>query len=134
MIISDNRVVKFVADTCGVTFCPPWTCMGIERDGQVIAGVVFNFFEGADVHVSVAGRGWSRGFVHEVGRYVYGTLGCERMTIVTADETVAELALRSGGQREGRLRSHFGPGVDGILIGILRDEWCFAMPSTNTRG
>lgn len=134
MIVIDDRVARFVADTCGVGFCPPWTCMGIERAGKITAGVVFNVFEGGDVHVSVAGHGWTRGFLEAVGAYVYGTLRCERMTIVTASEDVAVLAVRFGGQREGVLRSHFGRGQDGIIVGILRDEWRFARLMQNTRG
>lgn len=123
MIVADERVARFVADALGFPLCPPWTCMGIESGGGIIAGVVFNSFEGADVQVTAAGRGWTRGFLRAVGQYVYGTLGCERMTVTTEQDGVARLALRLGGQIEGRLRSHFGAGRDAILVGILRDEY-----------
>lgn len=123
MIVSDDRVARFVSETLGVGFCPPWSSLGIERDGEIVAGVLCNCFEGADVHLSVAGTGWTRAFLQAIGQYVYGTLGCERMTFVTESEGVAKLAQRLGGQVEGRMRSHFGPGRDAILVGVLRDEW-----------
>lgn len=112
-----------MSDALGLALCPPYTCIGLERDGIVVGGAVFNHFEGADVHVTVAGKGWTRSFLQAVGAYVYQQLGCERMTMVTASEAVASYAGRLGGRIEGRLRSHFGSGRDGIVIGVLRDEW-----------
>lgn len=97
--------------------------MGIERGGEIVAGVLFNHFEGADVHVGIVGTGWTREFICAVGAYVYGQLGCERMTIITAQPRVAAYAIRLGGQIEGCLRSHFGPEKDAIIAGILRGEW-----------
>lgn len=125
MIVADERVARFVSGQLGFGLCPPYAVIGIERDGEIVAGALFNHFEGADVHVTLAGSGWSRGFLRMVGRYVYGQLGCERMTAVTACEDVAGFAKRLGGQIEGRLRSHFGPGQDAYICGILASEWKF---------
>lgn len=125
MIVSDERVATFVSERLGFGLCPPFTAMGIERDGKVVAGVVFNMFEGADVHVSVAGEGWTKPFLRAVGAYVFDTLGCERMTAITSDEIAATFAERLGGQHEGILRSHFGPGKDGYVAGILASEYKF---------
>jgi RimJ/RimL family protein N-acetyltransferase len=123
MIVTDDRVAKFVSDAIGKGLVPPFTCMGIERDGKIIAGVIFNVFEGCDVHVTVAGRGWTRGFFAEVGQYVFGQLKCERMTALTEQERVVNIALRLGGQIEGRLRNHFGRGRDAVIIGILKEDY-----------
>lgn len=123
MIVADERVARFVADRLGFGLCPPFTCMGIERDGEIVGGVVFNNFEGGSVHVTVAGEGWSRSFLRAVGGYVFDTLGCRRMTAVTEYPAIVDLALRLGGQVEGRLRDHFGDGRDGTIMGILRREW-----------
>lgn len=123
MIVTGEPVARFVSESLGFGLCPPYTAMGIERGGEIAGGVLFNHFEGADVHVSLAGEGWTPAFLRAVGTYVFDQLGCERMTAVTACEAVAGLAQRLGGQVEGRLRSHFGPGKDAIVAGILRDEW-----------
>jgi RimJ/RimL family protein N-acetyltransferase len=125
MIVGDERVAQFVSDRLGFGLCPPYTCMGIERDGEIVGGVLFNCFEGHDLHVSVAGCGWTRAFLKAVGEYVFDQLGCERMTAITADEVTATFAERLGGQYEGTLRSHFGAGRDGIICGILASEYKF---------
>lgn len=125
MIVSGDQVARFISERLGIALCPPYSTIGIEQDGRIVAGALFNQFEGADVAVSIAGEGWTREFMRQVGRYVYDTLGCERMTITTEFPQVAGYAERLGGQREGLLRSHFGPGRDGIIVGILRDEYRF---------
>lgn len=123
--VSDNRVVIFVAEQCNTLFYPPFTCLGVEKDGEVIGGVVFNCYEGADIHATVAGKGWTKGFLADVGHYVFDHLKCERITAVTEQIPVVRIAERLGGKIEGCLRSHFGKGRDGYVIGILRDEYRF---------
>lgn len=112
-----------MAAELGFGLCPPYVAIGTERDGAIVNGIVFNHFEGADVHVTVAGKRWTREILRAVGTYVFDQLGCERMTAVTACDDVARLGRRLGGRIEGCLRSHFGPGRDGIVIGVLREEY-----------
>jgi len=123
MIVADERVSRFVSESLGMGLCPPYSVVGIEKDGQVIAGVLINHFEGSDCHVSVAGTGWTRAFLVAVGQYVFEQLGCLRCTIITEQEKVVDLGMRLGGEIEGRLRSHFGEGRDGLIVGILRKDY-----------
>lgn len=123
MIATDGRVAEFVGRTIDSHIFPPFTCMGIERRGKIVAGVVFNCFTGPDVEVTVAGHGWTRDFLREVGRYVFDQLGCVRAQITTDQEQVARLAERLGGMREGILRNKYGKGRDGIVIGVLEQEY-----------
>lgn len=125
MIVTDERVARFVSETIGVGFIPPYTCMGIEKDGQIIGGVLFNIFEGSDIHISVAGTGWTKGFLAEVGHYVFTLLQCERMTAITENPEVVRLAQRLGGEIEGAMRNHYGKGRDGFIVGFLREDWKF---------
>lgn len=125
MIVTDERVARFVSERLGFGLCPPFTCVGMERGGKIIGGVIFHCFEGASVHVTVAGTGWTRGFLKAVGGYVFDQLGCLRMTITTEQESVARLAERLGGQREGVLRDQFGNGRNGIVLGVLESEYRF---------
>lgn len=122
-IATDERVAAFISRELGTALCPPFTVMGIERDGKIIAGVLFNQFEGPNVHVSAAGKGWSRGFIRAVGRYVFEQLGCLRMTVTTEQPAVVRYAKRLGGKVEGRMRDYHGKGRDAVIIGILRDDW-----------
>ena len=124
-IVADERVVAFLGEKLGKGFCPPYAALGIEKDGQIIAGAMFNVFEKPDVHVTVAGHGWTREFLQEVGAYVFGTLGYERITAITESPFVAQIGERLGGEIEGVLRSHFGKGRDAFVIGILKDEYLY---------
>jgi RimJ/RimL family protein N-acetyltransferase len=123
LIVTDERVARFISDRMGVSFCPPYVAIGIERGEDIIGAALFNHFEAADIHVSIAGEGWTRGFIRAVGVYVYDQLRCERMTAITGDPKVIEYAERLGGKVEGVMRNHFGNGKDATIVGILRDEW-----------
>lgn len=125
MIVSDNRVALFVSEGLQTSVSPPYVCMGIERHGQIVAGVILNSFVGTSIELTAYGKGWTREFLRELGRYVFDTLGCVHMTATTAQESVARYAERIGAKREGLLRSHFGHGADGIVVGWLREEWPF---------
>ena len=124
-IIIGDEVGRFVGERCNTMICPPYTAMGIERDGEIVAGVIFNGFTRHDVHVTVAGHGFTRGFICAVGNYVFHQLDCLRMTITTEQEQVVDYAKRLGAQTEGRKRNHFGKGRHGIVLGILREDWKF---------
>ena len=123
MIVTDERCARFVSEQLGFAITPPYTCLGIERDGEIVAGVIFHCFEGPNVHFTVAGKGWTPGFMRAVGDYVFGQLGCLRMTATTEREAVVKLACKLGGQVEGLMRDQFGEGRDGWVVGILRHEW-----------
>jgi RimJ/RimL family protein N-acetyltransferase len=125
MIVTDDRVAKFVGERVGAIIYPPFTAMGIERDGEIVAGAVFNCYTGHDVEITVAGKGWTRAFFKAVGAYVFDQLRCVRFQFTTADENTARLSERLGGQREGLLRDKFGHGRHGIVIGVLKSEYRF---------
>lgn len=122
-IVADDRVALFLSDALGVTFSQPFVTMAIEKGGRICAGALLNCFSGGNVNLTAAGTGWTRAFLNELGAYVFCALSCNRMTIVTAQVHVAELACRLGGKREAVMRDHFGRGIDGIVIGILADEY-----------
>lgn len=123
MIVDDERVAYFVSSEIGAGLCPPYTCMGVEAEGEIIGGVIFNVFEAKDIHVTVAGSQWTKGFMEEVGRYVFHRLECERMTITTSQPKVVDFAIRLGGEIEGRLRNYYGKGHDAHVVGILASDY-----------
>lgn len=123
MIVTDERVARFVSRELGFGLCPPYSVVGIERDGEIIGGVLLNFFEGKDLHVSVAGKGWGKEFLRQVGEYVFNQLGCLRATLITEQPSVVALGIKLGGQIEGCLRDHFGEGRHGTIVGVLREEY-----------
>lgn len=124
-IVSDARVADFVGERTGEKICEPYTLLGIEDDGRIVAGVVFNGFTGLDIEVTVAGdrSAFNRAFLKRVGNYIFGECKCLRISVTTEQEHVVDLADRLGGQIEGVKRNRYGPGRDGIILGILREEW-----------
>lgn len=127
MIVTGERVARFVGERCETIIYPPFTAMGIEKDGEIVAGCIFNCFTGNDLSVTVAGerKAFTRTFIRAVGRYVFGQLGCLRMTITTEQDHVIDIARRLGAQTDGRKRNHFGKGRDGIVLGLLQEDWKF---------
>jgi RimJ/RimL family protein N-acetyltransferase len=125
LIVDDERVALYVSQKTGVAFVPPFYAIGLEMKGEIVAAALFNVFEGADVHVSIAGHRWTKGFAADIGHYVFDRLKCERMTGITEQPSVVRLGERLGGQLEGCMRNHFGKGRDAFIIGILKEDWKF---------
>lgn len=126
MIVTDDpRVIDYVADKNSTKFYPPLTSLGIERNGTIVAGVIFNCFTGTDVAVTIAGeRGaFNKPFIELVGKYVFEQLGCLRISITTEQDKIIDFAHRLGAQTEGRKRNLYGEGRDGTVLGLLRDDW-----------
>lgn len=125
MIVTDDRVVKFVGSKIDRIIYPPFTAIGLERDGKIVSGVIFNCFTGYDLNVTVAGSYFPRSFIKAVGYYVFSQLGCLRMSITTDQPHVIELSHRLNAQTEGYKKNHFGQGKDATILGILREDWKF---------
>lgn len=125
MIVSDNRVAEFVAGRVGQVFQPPYACLGVERGGEIAAGIVFNVWTGPDVQLTIAADkgAMSRRFLRRVGLYITRELGCIRATIETEQPHVVDMALRMGGKIEGVKRDLFGEGRDGTVVGVLKKDW-----------
>jgi hypothetical protein len=120
-----DRVAAFVGVRVGAAIVPPYTAIGLQRAGRIVAGCVFNVYTGPDVQVTVAAEpgAITRAFVRACGQYVFGQLACERATIETQSAAVAGLATRLGGLPEGLKRNAFGPGLHAYIVGVLRDDW-----------
>lgn len=125
IVVRGEHVARFVGEKVGRSIYPPYEAVGLEKDGEVVAGVIFNSFTGSDVHATIAGQGWTRGFLADIGDYLFNKLKVARVTAITEQPNVVRLAERLGGKVEGRLRDQFGPGRDGYVVGILKSEWKF---------
>ncbi|OAZ72435.1 hypothetical protein SRCM100623_00974 [Acetobacter pasteurianus] len=120
---NDGRISVFVAERLGCLFYPPFEMFGLEENGQIIGGIILNCFEGTDIHATVVGGGWTRKFLRLFGWYLFEHLGVLRFTGITEQPNVIDIMERLGGQREGVLRNHFGAGRNGIVLGVLAEEY-----------
>lgn len=123
MIVTDERVARFISEKTGSSFCPPYTVMGWEENGDIISAALFNCFEPPDMHVSIAGKNFPRSFMRSIGDYMFRQLGYSRCTFITSQEHVIDMAIRIGAVKEGVLRSHFGDGKDATVLGMLKSEY-----------
>lgn len=124
-IVAGDRVVSFLAERVGSEPRRPLTALGVEKDGTIIGGIVFNEYNGSNIEISVAGdtKAFSPAFIRRVSRYIFDELGCLRVSITTEKKDVVELAMRLGAQTEGRRRNFYGLNRDAILMGVMREDW-----------
>lgn len=121
--VRGQKVVDFVYSAFNRKPVPPYVGIGTEIDGEIVNGCVLNVWTGNDAHVTIAGTKWTKGLLAVIHHYAYQSLGCIRLTVITEQTSIVRYAERLGGEVEGLLRNQFGPGRDGVLVGILKEDW-----------
>lgn len=127
-IVTGNEVARYIDEKNQGHIIPPYTTIGVRRDGKIVAGAVFRNYTRIDVEVTVVGEcvsAFTPIFIRSIGRYVFGALGCLRMTMATTQPRVIALAQRLGAEIEGVKRDGFGEGQDLTMLGVLRADWKF---------
>jgi len=115
----------------------PHTTLGLVRNGQLIAGVVYNHFSSMDVcmHVgAINGKRWlTKSFLLEAFHYPFVQLGKNRVTALVArkNKTTGRFVRDLGFNYEGKLRKHY-PNDDLIVYGMLREECRWIRPGVMT--
>ena len=105
--------------------------IGLEENGELIAGVVFNLYTGPSISMHVAaipGKRWmTREYLWTCFAYPFLQLKCNRVTgLVRIDNLVAQkFDEHLGFKREGVLRRACTDGTDMIVYGMLREECRF---------
>jgi RimJ/RimL family protein N-acetyltransferase len=71
-----EEVGRWVCERNGGSFSPESTAIGVESDGQLIGGVMFDSWNGNSICLHVAGQGnwYSRSFGQAVFGYAFGQL------------------------------------------------------------
>jgi len=121
--VRGQGVADFVYNIFGRKPTPPYVAIGTEIDGVIVNGVIINVWTGFDAHVTIGGTKWTKGLLAVIHHYAYQSLGCVRLTVITEQTSIVRYAERLGGEVEGLLRNQFGPGRDGVLVGILKEDW-----------
>ena len=123
----DERVTNWVAERVNEDDFGPATAIGLEKDGGLVAGVVFNMYNGPGICMHVAGTGkeWlTRDFLYRCFAYPFIQLECNRVTgLVRVDNMLAQkFDEHLGFVREGVIRRGASDGTDFILYGMLKEE------------
>lgn len=126
-----ERVGEWVRQRVGhVRSWGPSQAIGLEKDGELIAGVVFNFYSGCDIamHVaSVPGKRWmTKEYLKACFAYPFITLGVRRITgyVPAKSKDVLAFDEHLGFKREGLMRDAL-PDDDVVILGMTRKECRF---------
>ena len=129
IVFNSPEVVKFVSDRIFgvVDFPPDAPSIGLEKNGRIIAGVVYTMYTGNGIcmHVAADGKGWmTKNYLYTCFAYPFIQLACTRVTgLVRADNLKAQkFDEHLGFVREGVIREGDDDGCDLILYGMLRRE------------
>jgi RimJ/RimL family protein N-acetyltransferase len=125
----DARVLDFMAKHLSdCTFNGSENTLGVEQDGELIAGVVFEGYTGSSISMHVAaleGKNWlSKEFLFRVFAYPFLQLECNRVTgLVRVDNSKAQkFDEHLGFVKEGIMRKGATDGTDYIIYGMLKEE------------
>lgn len=126
LITDGERVAHWVAARCDVgQFQAPYTAFGwAGADGEIVGGAVWNNWNGANVELSLAGRGAvSRQAFRDMAAFAFGQVGVRRITMHTraGNLRLIDQAKRNGFAVEGH-RKHFFPDDDAVSLVLLRDH------------
>jgi RimJ/RimL family protein N-acetyltransferase len=123
-----ERVMRFVADRVGEREFEGYTAIGLERDGELIAGVLYEQHTGPNVMMHVASDGsrhWmTPAYMAACFRYPFLQLDVKRVTALVRSDNLASINFCSalGFKTEGALREAATDGADLILYGMLKRE------------
>jgi RimJ/RimL family protein N-acetyltransferase len=125
----ESKVVPWVGQRIDEdNFGKECIALGLEEDGKLIAGVVFNWYTGPSIAMHVAaepGRRWlNRDFLYRCFAYPFLQLKCNRVTgLVKVDNLDSQrFNERLGFKKEGVIRQGAEDKTDFILYGMLKDE------------
>lgn len=124
----NERVCKWVGERIDESSLDVSEAIGLEQDGELIAGVVFYWYTGPSISMHVAaepGKRWmTRDYLYRVFAYPFIQLKCRRVTgLVREDNLDAQrFDEHLGFKREGLIRHGASDGSNFILYGMLKEE------------
>lgn len=127
LTVDFERIAKFVQARVPVPLAQGMRAIGLERDGQVVAGALFEGYNGRNVWIHLAGEGrnWlTRQFIHACMRYVWVTLGCARISchVVAGNAASVRFVERFGWRREAVLDGAAADGGDVLIYAMTKEE------------
>ena len=126
----------FVAERQGKPAAEPWgqyAALGLVRGGELIAGVIYNNFEAANVcaHIgAIDGRHWlTPAFLAAMFDYPFNQMRKRRITALCAKKNriARKFTEHLGFQYEGCLKNYYG--ADDLIVYGLLAEKCRYLPS-----
>lgn len=86
----DERVGRWIEANGGGYWRPGATCVGLERHGDLVAGVMYESFNGASIHTSIAISGrLNREYLWFICHYPFVQLGARLLIATVASDNLA---------------------------------------------
>lgn len=127
IVLERERVARWVSDRqTGDGGWGDWyQAIGHEKNGELIAGVVFNHMSECDIvmHIAAGGQWLTSEYAYAIFSYPFVQLKMRRVTAVpmSKDKATRKLVEALGFVHEGTLRHHYTDD-DGELYGMLISE------------
>lgn len=122
------RVSNFVAQQLGIDGWSHCRAIGLEKDGQLIAGVVYDYYTGTNICLHIAAlpnRRWlNKEFLFYMFDYPFTQLGVKRMTGIIPEsnkESVRFAEGLHGCTLEARLKDAHPQG-DMLIFCMFKDD------------
>lgn len=126
-VFDAERVGNWVTDKAGGNYTNLCTAIGYEKDGQLIAGVMYDGFTGASIamHSRIDGR-VPREFYWIVFDYPFNQLQVKNVRGIVRSNNSKAIKLNNhlGFEREAKLRDYFQDS-DAIVFCMSRDNCRF---------
>lgn len=123
------RVLEFVRQHMPMAAVENMKALGLERDGQLVAGVIYEGFNGRNVWMHVAaepGRRWmNRQYLWYSFHYPFNEMGVDRISGYVNASNAQAIAFDEhlGFQREAVLQGAAPDGGD-VFIYVMRRDNC----------
>ena len=131
MIFDTVRVLKWMQQRMKIAASGSMVGIGLERDGELLAGVLYEGYNGHNAWMHVAGsadRRWmTREFLRTCFSYPFEQLGCKRVSgyVEASNLDAIRFDEHIGFQREAVLSGAASDGGDVFLYVMWRDQCRF---------
>jgi len=127
IVCDSERVNAFVADRMGITGWSNAVGIGLEEDGELIAGVTFDYYNGASICMHVAaveGKRWmTREYLWFCFHYPFEQLKVKRITGLVPESNLAARKFDEhlGFKLEARMKEA-APDGDVLVYAMFKDD------------
>jgi len=127
----EDRLLPWASARIGIPrFRRDAYCLGLEKDGELVAVVVYDCFSECDCNMHIAsdgtGRWMNKSLLLAAFAYPFGQLGLRRVTgmVPASNQAALDFDENLGFEREG-YHKHALPDGDMISLGMLRENCRF---------
>lgn len=109
-----------------------FTALGLVRGDDLVAGIIYNAYEGANVNMHIGAEKGSRWltpeFLFAAFEYPFNQLGKRRATahMAASNKAAIKFAENLGFELEGKMRNYYADD-DAVIYGMLRENCRFLL-------